>query len=127
MEIDHEIFSTVILSLPMIQEGQLSVSGERMYTILVNRLEDYACPANVWLGKLTALDMTHWVDWAVKPQHKETKNLTCIIHLLTLFQSLNITYYFISKSANVKFSVTIDQTICSLYHIAAGAGAVWRP
>ena len=40
VEIDHEIFSTVILSLPLIQEGQLSVSGGRMYTILVNRLED---------------------------------------------------------------------------------------
>ena len=40
MEIDHEIFSTVILSLPLIQEGQLSVSGERMCTIVVNRLED---------------------------------------------------------------------------------------
>ena len=37
VEIDHEIFSTVFLSL---QEGQLSVSGERMCTILVNRLED---------------------------------------------------------------------------------------
>ena len=37
---DHEIFSTVIRSLPLIQEGQLSVSGERMCTILVNRLED---------------------------------------------------------------------------------------
>ena len=35
-----EILSTVILSLPLIQEGQLSVSGERMFTILVNRLED---------------------------------------------------------------------------------------
>ena len=58
VEIDHEIFSTVILSLPLIQEGQLSVSGERMCTILVNRLEDKACPVNVWLGKLTALDMT---------------------------------------------------------------------
>ena len=58
VEIDHEIFSTVILSLPLIQEGQLSVSGERMCTILVNRLEDQACPVNVWLGKLTALDMT---------------------------------------------------------------------
>ena len=52
VEIDHEIFSTVILSLPLIQEGQLSVSGERMCTVLVNRL------VNVWLGKLTALDMT---------------------------------------------------------------------
>ena len=40
VEIDHEIFSTVILSFPLIQEGQLSVSGERMCTILINRLED---------------------------------------------------------------------------------------
>ena len=40
IEIYHEIFSTVILSLPLIQEGQLSVSGERTCTILVNRLED---------------------------------------------------------------------------------------
>ena len=58
VEIDHEIYSTVILSLLLIQEGQLSVSGERMCTILVNRLEDKACPVNVWLGKLTGLDMT---------------------------------------------------------------------
>ena len=58
VEIDHEIFSTVILSPPLIQEGQLSLSGERMCTILVNRLEDYAWPVNVWLGKLTAFDMT---------------------------------------------------------------------
>ena len=40
VEIDHEILSMVILSLPLIQERQLSVSGERMCTILVNRLED---------------------------------------------------------------------------------------
>ena len=40
VEIDHEILSAVILSLPLIQEGQLSVSGERMCTVLVNRLED---------------------------------------------------------------------------------------
>ena len=40
LKIDHEIFSTVILSLPLIQEGQLSVSDERMCTILVNLLED---------------------------------------------------------------------------------------
>ena len=40
VEIDHEVFSMVILSLQLIQEGQLSVSGERMCTILVNRLED---------------------------------------------------------------------------------------
>ena len=40
VEIDHEIFSMVILSRLLIQEGQLSVSGERMCTILVNPLED---------------------------------------------------------------------------------------
>ena len=56
--IDHEIFSTVILSIRLIQEGQLSVSGERTCTILGNRLEDLACPVNVWLGKLTMLNMT---------------------------------------------------------------------
>ena len=32
MGIDYEIFSTVILFIPLIQEGQLSVSGERMCT-----------------------------------------------------------------------------------------------
>ena len=40
VEIDHEIFSTVILSFLLIQEGRLSVSGERMCTILVNHLKD---------------------------------------------------------------------------------------
>ena len=40
VEINREIFSTVILPHPLIQEGQLSVSGERMCTILVNRLGD---------------------------------------------------------------------------------------
>ena len=38
--INHEIFSTVILTLPLIQLEQLSVSGERMCTILINRLEE---------------------------------------------------------------------------------------
>ena len=59
---DHEsldeIFSTVILSLLLIQKGQLSVSTERMCTILVNHLEENACLVKVLLGKLTGLDMT---------------------------------------------------------------------
>ena len=75
MEIDHEILSTVILSLPLIQEGQLPVSVERMCTILVNCLEAWACPVKVWLGKLTALDMTPLVDRAVKPQQKQTLSI----------------------------------------------------
>ena len=40
VEIDHVIFSMVILSLPLIQEGQLSVSGERLCILVVNHLED---------------------------------------------------------------------------------------
>ena len=40
VELDNEIFSMVIFSIPLIQEGQLSVSGERMCTILVYCLED---------------------------------------------------------------------------------------
>ena len=32
VEIDREMFSTVILILQLIQEGQLSVTGERMCT-----------------------------------------------------------------------------------------------
>ena len=40
MAIYHEIFSTVILSLPLIHEEQLSVSNERKCAILVYRLED---------------------------------------------------------------------------------------
>ena len=51
---------TVILSLPLIQEGQLPVSGERMCTILVNHLDDRACPVKVLLSKLTALYMNHF-------------------------------------------------------------------
>ena len=58
VETDHEILSTVILSLPLIQEWQLSVSCKRICKILVNRLRDLACPVNMWLSKLTAFDMT---------------------------------------------------------------------
>ena len=40
VEIDHGIFSVVILFHLLIQEEQYSVSGVRMCTILVNCLED---------------------------------------------------------------------------------------
>ena len=90
VEIDHEIFSTVILSLPLIQEGQLSVSGERMCTILVNRIEDYTCPVNVWLGKLTSLDMTPF-GWLGRKTSTQTNFLlTSLLVLLwaQLFKAL---------------------------------------
>ena len=62
MEIDCEIFSTVILSLLLIQDGQLSVSGERLCTLLVKHFEDQTCPVKVWLGKLTTLIMIPLVN-----------------------------------------------------------------
>ena len=41
IEIDHEILSTVIHSLSLIQNGYLSVSGEnKRAQVLLNRLED---------------------------------------------------------------------------------------
>ena len=63
-------FSAFILSSQLIQEGQLSVSGQRMCTILVNRLEDKAGPVKVWLGKLTVLDMTPvgWLGYKTSTQ-----------------------------------------------------------
>ena len=79
VEIDHEIFSTVILSLPLSQEGELSVSGERMCTILVNSLEDYACLVNVWLGKLTALDMNP-LGWLGRKTSTQTNKPYTQVH-----------------------------------------------
>ena len=58
VEIVHDLFSTVIFSFwPIQEEGHLSVSGKRMCIILVNHLEDSACPLKVWLAKL-CLTMT---------------------------------------------------------------------
>ena len=38
METDHEIFSKVILLLPLIQEGLLSVASESVHEVMVNSL-----------------------------------------------------------------------------------------
>ena len=56
-------------------DSRKAVSGKRMCTILVNCLEDQACPLNVWLGKLTAPDMTPlgWLVHKTPPPQKKTK------------------------------------------------------
>ena len=54
--------------------GQLSVSGERMCTILVNLLEDSACPVNMWLGKLTTHSMT-LLGWMGCKTSTQTNNV----------------------------------------------------
>ena len=53
---DHGIFSMVILSLPLIQEGQLSVSSERMCTILADRARHGPLG---WLGRKTSTQTDH--------------------------------------------------------------------
>ena len=102
LEIDHEILSTVILSLPLIEEWQLSVSGNRMCTILVNCLEDWACPVKVWLGKWTALGMT---PLGCKTSAQTNKNMLCMSwwelssqkHTYIILTPLNPTFIIIVK------------------------------
>ena len=65
VEIGHEIISTAILSLPLIQIGQLS----DLQLVLVNRLG--SLPRNSVVRSTDRLDMTI-VDWYVKPQIKQT-------------------------------------------------------
>ena len=42
--IDHKIFSTVFYSLPLFQEGRLSILAKECAKIQVNHLDGYACP-----------------------------------------------------------------------------------
>ena len=68
IEIDNEIISTVILPLPMIQEGLLSVTRKSLCTkyCLVKLAQE-----KVTVVRLTdRLNMTIAVDWEVKPQTK---------------------------------------------------------
>ena len=51
-EIEHEIFSTVILCLPLIQ-GLLSVTSESMCTEYWLTAKCKLAQEKVWLGKLT--------------------------------------------------------------------------
>ena len=51
-------FWTMITWVKINKSSPNLASGERMCTILVNHLEDWACPVKVWLGKLFDLDMT---------------------------------------------------------------------
>ena len=53
--LDHEILSTVILSLGLVQEWKCQFLAEECAQILVNCL---SLSGKVWLGKLTTLDMT---------------------------------------------------------------------
>ena len=64
-------------SLPS-ADSRRAVSGGRMCTILVNRLEDLACLVNVWLGKLTALNMTP-LSWLGRKTSTQTNYPNCAL------------------------------------------------
>ena len=78
------MFSMTILSLPLIPKGQLSVSGDRMCTRLVNRLEDLAYPVKVWLGNWPRSTWPHWVDWAVKINTNKTEWISIRMNKITI-------------------------------------------
>ena len=58
MDIDREIFSMDILSLPLFKKGICQFLEKESAQVLINCLDDSACPGKVWLGKLTILDMS---------------------------------------------------------------------
>ena len=76
------------LSHQLIQEGQMSVSGERMCLIMDNCLEEEACSVKVWLDKLIKLKLTQWVDWFIKPQHKQTNKLWNTDFIFLIFHKI---------------------------------------
>ena len=78
MEISHGIISTAILSLPLIQVGQLSA----VHLVLVNCLGSLHRNSVFWLT--VRPDMAIVVDWDVKP------------HIKQLDKKLYIAYTYIS-------------------------------
>ena len=65
-----EIISTAILSLLLIQVGQLLVLAKVVHLVLVNRVG--SLPRNSVIKLSDRLDMTIVVDWDVKLQIKQT-------------------------------------------------------
>ena len=70
MKIDHEMFSTVILLLPLIQEKLVSVKRKYEHEVLVNCLSQ-ACPEKSVVRLTDHLGMTIAVDLDVKLQTKQ--------------------------------------------------------
>ena len=79
MEIDQEIFSMVVLLLPLIHERFVLVtSKERVHKVLVNLLVKLA--QEKMFRVTDHLDMTIAVDWDVKPQKQKNKHIFSQIH-----------------------------------------------
>ena len=65
----HSFKEICHLYLALIQAGQLSVTGERMFTLIGS------LPRNNVARLTDRLDMNIVVDWDVKPQIKQTNSL----------------------------------------------------
>ena len=70
VEIYNEIFYTVIFSLPLIQEGLLSVTIESMCTEYWLTTLVMLAPETSGVRLTDRLNFTIAVDWDVKPQIK---------------------------------------------------------
>ena len=78
------------LSLLLIQErAVVSFWWKKCTIVLVNRLEDEAWLVKVWLGNLTALDMTP-VGWLGRKTSTQTKQTIMAIGLCTCNNSWSI-------------------------------------
>ena len=94
MEIGHGIISTAILPLPLIQEVQLSITGERMKA-LVNRFNRSKLAHGKSVVRLTVrLDMTIAIDWDVKSQNNKNNNVISRKPKVHLIISQVVKYFF---------------------------------
>ena len=63
VEVDHEIFSAVILFLLLIQEGQLSQSCKNLHNYWLVTLRTKPAQEKVQLGKLTGSSQPRWLSY----------------------------------------------------------------
>ena len=78
LEIGHEIISTAILSLPLIQVGAIvSYWRKDVHLVLVNHLG--SLPRNSLIRLTDRLDMAIVVDWNVKPRTKQKQGRAMVL------------------------------------------------
>ena len=78
LEIGHEIISTAILSLPLIQVGAVvSYWRKDVHLVLVNHLG--SLPRNSLIRLTDRLDMAIVVDWNVKPRTKQKQGRAMVL------------------------------------------------
>ena len=75
MLIDHEKCLRSFSPFPLFKKGSCQFLAKECTLILVNSLEDKACPWKAWLCKLTALDMT-LMGWLGRKTSTQTNKQT---------------------------------------------------